>query len=66
MNNFKCPKTNKQFFISNFRGKIVDGQMRYYDSKWNELTNPDNGEVLVRIEPDKINLTQVKTDTALR
>lgn len=66
MNNFKCAITNKQFFIPNFRSKVVDGQMRYYDVNWNQLVNPQNGEPLVRIQPDKINLTQVKTDTALR
>ena len=51
MANFKCPKTGKEFTVSSYSMKIVDGKSVYSD-KWGELKNPDNGEALLYVESE--------------
>lgn len=51
-NNFKCPKTGKEFFIPNYRTLIHNGNSVYKDKYGKFLTNPENGEKLTPIEKD--------------
>ena len=48
--NFKCPKTGKEFFISEVRSKSKDGEQIFNDKYGKQLINPENNEPLVRIE----------------
>lgn len=48
--NFKCPKTNKEFFFAKFKMVVENGKSVYKDKYTNKvLTNPENGEVLIHI-----------------
>jgi len=49
-NNFKCPKTNKEFFIPRHITVMSSDGAIYKDKYGKELINPDNGEKLVPIE----------------
>lgn len=66
--NFKCPVSGKEFFISDWKSKMENGQMAYYErrSGWYPLVNPENGTLLAKIEPKEVHITSVKTDTASR
>ena len=45
-NNFRCPKTGKEFFISRHRTKMVEGEPVYTDKWGKTIVNPDNNEPL--------------------
>lgn len=64
--NFKCPATGKLFSISNWKSKIVNGELAYFERQpgWIPLINKENGMKLVKIEPEEIHMTSVQTDTA--
>tara|TARA_R100000734_G_C3304751_1_gene95258 strand:+ start:650 stop:991 length:342 start_codon:yes stop_codon:yes gene_type:complete len=49
--NFKCPKTDKEFFIPTHKISFNTLGEKVYKDKYNQvLINPDNGELLVEIE----------------
>jgi len=48
-NNFKCPETGKEFFISNYTIGYTDRKV-YRDKDMKELVNPANNVPLVPIE----------------
>ena len=52
MNNFKCPKTNKEFFIPRYITLIGLSGPIYKDKFGKEITNPDNKEILIPIKKD--------------
>ena len=49
-NNFKCPETGEEFFVSEY-STSYEGTVKVYKDKWRKpLTNPKNGVRLVLIE----------------
>lgn len=50
-NNYKCPKTGKEFFFPVHRTIFTSEGAVYKDKYGNELINPENGEKLVPIPP---------------
>lgn len=52
-NNFKCPETGKEFFISNYSTSFKGTDKSYFD-KWKKpLVNPENDVLLIPIERDR-------------
>ena len=51
--NFKCPKTGKEFYITEVRHNYKGAETIYKDRFGKQLINPENGEVLVQIERDR-------------
>jgi hypothetical protein len=47
--NFRCPKTNKEFFIPQYKTKIVEGKAVYTDKWGKTIVNPENNEPLIYI-----------------
>lgn len=65
--NFKCRETGTEFRISNWKSKIENGVPKYYERRpgWHPLVNPNTGALLEKIDPPKINMTSIHTETAV-
>jgi hypothetical protein len=50
VNNYKCPKTDKEFYIQRHRSLLVGSTTVYKDHFGKVLINPQNGESLIPIE----------------
>lgn len=51
--NFKCPKTGKEFWITEYTMRFTNQDKVYVDKYGSPLTNPENGELLIDIPRDR-------------
>ena len=66
-NNFKCPETGKEFFISQYSTSFKGSESVYKDKYKKVLVNPENDVPLVAIERDRgfgVNFAKFSPGTA--